>query len=175
MVDHQNPYEAVLADLRAKKADLETAIATIERIMGLPSTSPANGASGATLQATGTVREGMFFGMSLTEAAKAYLQTVRRKQSAREIAEALEQGGFHHTSRDFPNTVRAILARNAANEGEFVKLQTDWGLASWFPGRRVNKGKKDDGTQPVSTPEGEAEPELGLEPEPEIEPEADSA
>lgn len=59
-----------------------------------------------------------------------YLQSVRKKQSAREIAEALERGGFHHQSKDFPNTVRAIMSRNAANEGDFVRLQTDWGLVA---------------------------------------------
>jgi hypothetical protein len=136
----QNPYLAVLADLKAKRSELDTAIAAIERIMGVSSSAEQiNAPIGS------GVREGMFFGMSLTEAAKTYLSTVRKKQSAREIAEALERGGFHHTSKDFPNTVRAILARNAANEGEFLKLQSDWGLAQWFPGRRGSKGaKKDD-------------------------------
>ena len=83
MSDANSPYEAVLADLRAKRAELDTAITAIERIMGTASTT-AQAATG------GGVSEGMFFGMSLTEAVVAYLRKIRRKQSAREIAEALE-------------------------------------------------------------------------------------
>ena len=166
-MDQPNHYEAVLADLRAKRAELDTAIATIERVMGIATGATGTPQAAITASGAGVVRDGMFFGLSLTEAAQAYLQAVRRKQSAREIAEALERGGFHHTSKDFPNTVRAILSRNAANEGDFIKLQTDWGLSTWFPGRRKG-ARKDDGSQ---TPAGEppADDEIQLEPEPETE------
>jgi len=112
-------YGAVLADLKAKRAGLDQAISAIEALV-----------SGS------AVRPGMFQGMSLTEAAVAYLRFVKEKQSIREIAAALERGGFHHTSKDFTNTVRAVLGRNAQNEAVIVKDGTAWALAEWYRGRR---------------------------------------
>lgn len=156
MADSTNPYEAVLADLRAKRAELDAAIVTIEKVMGIASAVGSASGSSTAIGVSGSVTEGMFFGMNLTEAARKYLHGVRKKQSAREIAEALERGGFHHQSKDFPNTVRAIMARNASNEGDFIRLQTDWGLAEWFPGRRTSKGAKKE-----EAPGAAAEPAAG--------------
>jgi hypothetical protein len=141
-------YQAVLADLKAKRAGLDQAIAAIEQIIGVStSTTPATVELGPGV----TIKPGMFHGMSLTEAAVAYLRVTKQKRSIRDIADALEQGGFYHTSKDFTNTVRAVLARNAAQEGgEIVKDGTFWALAEWYRGRKPKSRK--DGSEAEDAP-----------------------
>jgi len=124
-------YEAVLADLEAQKTALEAAIAGIRQMLGRgPQTVP----SAPTGRPESTVIESdTFFALTVGEAAKKYLRMTKRKQSAAAIAEALDEGGLHHTSKSFPNTVRTALIRDP----EVVQVgRGEWGLAEWYPGRR---------------------------------------
>ena len=54
-----------------------------------------------------------FFGLSIGEAAKKYLMMVKKKQSVREIADALDRGGLPHTSSNFVATVGTMMNRTA--------------------------------------------------------------
>jgi hypothetical protein len=132
-------YEAVLADLEAKRASLDTAIAALRVTMNL-SASAAPGASAmpsAKPIDPASIQDDAFFGLSIGEAAKKYLQMVRRKQSVKEIAEALERGGLPHTSANFVNTVGTMLNRAALSDPEFVRVgRGEWGLAAWYGNRR---------------------------------------
>src|ERR1700747_306325 len=91
-------YAAILADLEAKKSALEQAIASFRQAM-------ASGALGqmteggivpslGTSFSGGEVPAGAFLGKSIPEAAKLYLEIVKKKQTTREIAEALQKGGM---------------------------------------------------------------------------------
>src|SRR5438477_411254 len=57
------------------------------------------------------ISDDAFFGLSITEAAKKYLGMVKRKQTVREIADALDRGGLPHTSSNFVATVATMLRR----------------------------------------------------------------
>ncbi len=129
-------YEAVLADLEAKKTALESAINAIRQMLNLgaqAAITPGSRLSEASIESD------TFFSMSIGDAAKKFLRITKRKQPAVKIAEALDAGGLAHTSKNFPNTVRTTLLR-LETEGEVVQVGKDWGLAEWYPGLR--KGNK---------------------------------
>ena len=141
MADTANPttninYEAVLADLEQRRASIEIAIDVIQQLIGQGITSgPSIGLSeaGAT---EGSIPSDFFFGMSIADATRKYLGTVRKPKTTREITIALEAGGLTHTSKDFMKTVSTILNQKAQKGDEITKVHDKWGLASWYPGRK---------------------------------------
>jgi hypothetical protein len=135
-------YEAVLADLRAKKQEIEATIAALERflgVMGMPagllpvSLIAAEKAGKEKERFASAYRKALaakpYRRLTIKQAASKYLEAVRLKQTPRQIASALAQGGLVNKSKDFPNTVRSTLSR----EPEFVKIGNEWALRSWYP------------------------------------------
>jgi len=134
-------YGAFLADLEAKKAVLERAIASLRAVMDAgalavnagDSMSMTDGFS-SSVMASGEVPQGAFLGKSIPEAAKLYLAIVKRKQTSREIAEGLKKGGIESKAKSFNAQVHTILDRSRkSGAGVFVKLDGYWGLAEWYP------------------------------------------
>jgi hypothetical protein len=138
-------YAAVLADLKAKRADLDVAIAGIERMVGL-ATAAQGAASIDVTQHGSDVEPDSFFGMSIADAAKKFLAMKKKPQTTADIAEALEKGGMTHTSGNWGNTVGSVLNRIDGSTGEIVRVKRGtWGLASWYPGRKRPEKPKDEG------------------------------
>ena len=151
-------YMAILADLEAKKAALEHTIASFRQALsigalGLNLTDASVGMQDAVGHSfsTGEVPDGAFLGKSISEAAKLYLEIVKKKQTTREIAEALQKGGMESTSKKnwFP-IVHAAIVR-AYKAGGIVKVGNQWGLPGWYPKgivaaqpsrKRANKPRK---------------------------------
>jgi len=157
-------YKLVLADLEAKLAEhkakckcaeLETAISAVKRILGYADVSiiPSVSAPPATLSGapfippppelpswngqTENLPDDAFFKMSTAEAAKKYLRMVKKKKSTRDIALALERGGFAHESKNFYVSLWNVLNRESQNEdSEIIKIKTLWALREWYPDRR---------------------------------------
>jgi hypothetical protein len=134
-------YESILAGMEAERAALDTAIAGLRAYLNKGTTDPLSGPGGPTVLAKpidpSMIRDDAFFGLSIGEAAKKYLTLVKRKQSVREIAEALERGGLPHTSSNFVNTVGTMLNRAAINDAELVRVgRGEWGLSGWYGNRR---------------------------------------
>lgn len=141
-------YEAVLADLRAKKQEIEITIAALERLLGVmggaavvQTTHFVQGSYGKT---TAVLRESRsrdkpYRGLTIKLAAVKYLDEVRLKQTAKQIADALSAGGFTNRSKNFPNTVRTTLAR----EPEFIKIGNEWALRSWYPSHDASQPTED--------------------------------
>jgi hypothetical protein len=127
--------DGAIAALEAQKTGIEETIAALRRYQAL-------GIRGAVAAETRSVDpsnipDDAFFGLSIGEAAKKYLGIVKKKQSIREIAEALDRGGLHHASGDFVATVATMLRRHAAKDFELVRVgRGDWGLAAWYGNRR---------------------------------------
>lgn len=142
-------YEAVLADLEAKRATLNQAIASLRSLMGggalaiNASDSIAGMADSVSLSLHGgEVPAGAFLGKSVPEAAKLYLSLVKQKKSTREIAEALVKGGMESNSKNFETTVAGGLYRVFNTTGEIVRVKGAWGLAEWWPaGVRASQEK----------------------------------
>ena len=76
---------------------------------------------------------GAFLGKSIPEAAKLYLEIVKKKQTTREIGEALQKGGMESTTKkNWLPIVHAALVR-ARKSGALVKVGNQWGLTGWYP------------------------------------------
>ena len=71
---------------------------------------------------------GAFRGMTITDAIKLYLQSVRRKQTVQEIADGLRSGGLESTAKDFGPTLRGMLNR-LKKSGELLRFKDGWDLA----------------------------------------------
>jgi len=135
-------YEAVLADLIARRDKLNAAIAAVEAIIG-SGTAVSVAVTGVSATAStgnvGTVaatpiESDAFFNLSVPDATRKLLKMRKRPQSTQEIAAALEAGGVLHQSANFANTVGAVLARIDKGGGDIVKLdRAKFGLAEWYP------------------------------------------
>lgn len=140
-------YDAVLVDLKARKAQLEAAISAIEMITSQVG-SPLPGGGGST-----AIGPSAFLGMSIADATKKHLGTVKEKQSTQEIIEALTAGGLPPSKY---TTVYNILTRRQKQVGDIVNMKGDWGLAEWYPNHRFPAKGKDKETASEETEEADA-------------------
>lgn len=140
MSDQPINYEAVLADLEAKKNHLEAAIAGIKLILGRDGTVQ----SGPTGGGGGKPAHDAFIGMSIPEAAKKHLTTVRKKLPTQELMTAMEAGGLPPSKY---NTVYAILSRRENKVGDIINMKGDWGLAEWYPNYRKKSSATEAGNE----------------------------
>lgn len=137
-----DPYESVLADLRAKRDQLDQAIAAIEAIRGgsviqMPSGSGKTGAINAVIGGQGGIDgPGGLLGMSIVDAAKALLQAKRTPLKNPEFAQLFKAGGLHMNSKEPANTIGSVLTRRFQEVGDVVRVgRGTWGLKEWYPNR----------------------------------------
>jgi hypothetical protein len=131
-------YLAILSDMEAKRTALDTAIAGLRAaiaagILGAFGEFPAGAvASNATVVPTGAadLPRGAFLGKTATEAIKLYLSTIRKKQTNKEIAQALRDGGLE-SAGDFGNYITSALFR-LKKEGTVLRFDDGWGLSEWY-------------------------------------------
>jgi len=131
MSDAPIDYEAVLADIDARIAKLQTTREGILELMAAAGTTPSGGSGG------GKIAHDAFLKMSIPDATKKYLSMARQKKGTQAIIDALEQGGL---PRSAYSTVYAVLRRREKQIGDIINMQGDWALAEWFP--NYKKGKK---------------------------------
>jgi len=157
MGTEQMDYAAILADLEAKRNALDATIASFRAALALGALGQAgelppssNGLVPSVFGPStyvpsvsgGEVPAGAFLGKSIPDAAKLYLEIVKKKQTSKEIADALQKGGMETTSKNFQQMVHSVLdrARKASNSG-IVKLdRSHWGLATWYPASLQSAG-----------------------------------
>jgi hypothetical protein len=132
-------YEAVIADLEAKKEQLETTINMLRALSGLGTLGITPSPSGGGVSGGGKIASDAFFGKSIPEAAAIHLGNVRKKLSTQALMEAMEAGGLPKSKY---NTVYAILRRRESQVGDLINMQGEWGLAAWYP-NHTKKAKKD--------------------------------
>lgn len=153
-------YNKVLADLEAKRDAMDDAIEGIKKMLAI-SGAPAAGNSGASAQSftLQDIPENAFHGLNIGDAALKLLNTANKPLATKVIAEALERGGFRHTSKNFTGTVNTALYRMYLEDDPIVVRQSkEWGLRAWYPGWRRPKGKGED-SETVTT-EGSESPAL---------------
>lgn len=137
MSTDQIDYEAVLADLRAKRDKLDAAIAGIETMFGIrglsASADAASQGSGKPSNG-GDLGPGAFLGMTIVDATVKFLRATRRNQKTEDILNALKDGGLAFSSGNPINTVGSVLARNWETKGDVVRVERGlWGLGEWHP------------------------------------------
>ena len=151
-------YAAVLADLEAKRGQIDAAIAVIRALIGTGATNGAgeigsSGDSGAEAgtplplaasraqPATNGIASDAFFKLSTSAAIKKYLSMVKRPQTAKAIADALHAGGQIHAADQKTAYTNVATALRRGLDKDFVQTRNkDWGLAEWYG----NKPKGDE-------------------------------
>jgi hypothetical protein len=117
-------YERVLADLRARRDQLDRAIAAIEAVK----------AAGPLEEPGGVVpiRPDAFVGRTIVEAVKELLADQARPLKSGELAAGLKAGGLHLKSANPANTIGAVLMRRWKGEGDIVRVgRGTWALPEW--------------------------------------------
>lgn len=147
-------YSAMLADARAKRAALDAFITSLENAQALGALGQAgtvSATSGGFGQSSGPAVElplGALMGKSVTNAIKLYLSACKKKQTAREIATALKEGGVESTSANFEIIVYNSL-RLLKRAGAVLQFKDGWGLAELYPEAiRARINQQDNGSKP---------------------------
>jgi len=122
-------YKAVLADLEARKSQIESAIAAVKSFLTSSGNSVGDGAVTDVTSAE-EIPRGAFLRLSIADATKKFLDMVKTKQSVPQITQALERGGLPPAK---PNTVYAVLRRREAVNGDIIRIGDEWALAEWYP------------------------------------------
>lgn len=157
-----NPYAAVLADLRAKRAEIDNTIQVLESLSGLKLVGAGDGSvQFAPASEAAGVEEtaGMFLGMSIVDASKKLLAMRKRTMSNPEIYRDLKAGGLVLTGKEPVNVVGSVLSRRFNDVGDVVKVGRGiWGLKEWYPNRNFKPTTKSSATE-ADRPEAEIGPE----------------
>jgi len=156
MADENINYEAVLADLRAKRERLDAAISGIEAMLGL---GGLEAPSEATASLGTQVNEDSFLGMSMPAAVEKYLRIVKKPQTTPQIAAGLKSGGIVSEADNFTNAVYTALKRR---DPEIVRVGKKWMLKEWRPGARSTTAKKKTNGADDDGDEGNGEAVEGL-------------
>lgn len=153
-----DPYAVVLADLRAKREQIDQAIQALESLRGGAAPVPAKPNVVLGAPADDADGPGAFLGMTIVDAAKKLLASRRRTLSNSEILAAFKTGGLALSSADPLNTVGSVLTRRFNQVGDIVRMGRGvWGLAEWYPGRNFKK-KDAKATSPLGELIGEVQP-----------------
>lgn len=142
-----DPYAVVLADLRAKRDQIDSAIAALERLrggnVGSHAGDPAVSASGPVAPSGGVLDAGAFLGMTIPDAAVSALRSKRRTMGNAEMVKVLREGGLVMNSADPINTVGSVLTRRFDKVGDIVRVDRGvWGLKEWYPNRTFKTAKQ---------------------------------
>lgn len=111
----RDPYQVVLADLRAKRDDIDKLIHTLEAYR--PAAAPTSASGLNALKQTDGV--GPLYGLSIVDAAKTVLRDRGRPLPVADIVTGLRDGGHVMNSEDPSNTVSSVLNR-AFHQGSGV-------------------------------------------------------
>lgn len=132
-----DPYETVLADLRAKRDQISNAIVALESLRperGVPAQPGSMPVYIPPLTIAPTSDE--FVGVTIVEGAKALLTRRGKALGNVEIATAFVAGGMNLNSADPTNTVGSVITRRFNQVGDIVRVGRGlWGLPEWYPGR----------------------------------------
>ena len=144
-------YDAVLADLQAKRGAIDNAIAAIRMLKG-----HGSGIIGSLEKPAESIPPNAFSDMSIPEAIRKYLSVEKRPRSTRDIAEALKSGGIRTESQSFYSTVSTALARMMNKENGVVKKGKKWSLREWSARKpATGTGKIEEGKSKEAHGEGE--------------------
>jgi hypothetical protein len=160
----QDPYDAVLADLRAKRDKLNEAISVIESVRGLSSSGTVASAF-ATQQPEQRdhLAVGDLLGMTIADAAIKILGMRRKTLGNADFMEEFKRGGLVLSSADPMNVINSVLNRRFHQVGDVVRVSRGmWGLQQWYPNRNFKK-KATVGSEPIperdsTSPEPLSEP-----------------
>jgi hypothetical protein len=140
-------YQAVRADLIARRDELNAAIAAVERLLAsnvsgpmvsaaIPIESNTKETNSKVQPIHSQVQQDSFFGLTIVDAAAKYLKMMKKPQNVEQITDALQRGGYLFQTERPSKTVRAVMHREHSNNGDVVKVgKATYGLPEWYPNR----------------------------------------
>jgi DNA-binding XRE family transcriptional regulator len=135
-------YNVVLADLEAKRAAIDTAIAAMRQMLNIGADQPSNVAAAQSSERRDQLTEirfDSFFGLSIPDAIKKCFAIIKRPLGLMEITKLLDDGGLLSSSKDLSSTVSATLTRMKNADGDIVQVQGKWAPVEWYPAMRKEK------------------------------------
>jgi hypothetical protein len=123
-------YAAVLADLEAKRAQLDSAIAAIKALLEQTGAMAATAPPVPRIASLSEVPPRAFLGLSISAAVRILLEMMQRRLSVREIMQGLQAGGLKPSKY---RNVYAILRQRESDKADVIKVDARWGLAEWNP------------------------------------------
>jgi len=146
MPELTNPYDAVIADLEAKRAEIDSALQLMKRLRDFAGAatmlaSPPSNRPSAPIADLTDIPSDAFFNMTIADAAVKFLAAwaSRKPQNTHTIIEALAHGGLKNKA--YPS-VYGNLHRRAAKVGDVVNVHGDWALAEWYETARAKKQRQ---------------------------------
>lgn len=123
-------YAAVLADLQAKRVQLDSAIAAIKVLMQQTGVMAATAPPVPRIAGLSQVPSRAFVGLSISAAVRQLLEMMQRRMSIGEIMQGLQAGGLKPSKY---RNVYAILRQRESDKADVIKVDAKWGLAEWNP------------------------------------------
>jgi len=123
-------YAAVLADLEAKRVQLDSAIASIKVIIAQTGVMAATAPPVPRIASLSDVPPRAFVGLSVSAAVRQLLEMMQRRMTVREIMQGLQAGGLKPSKY---RNVYAILRQRESDKFDVIKVDKKWGLAEWNP------------------------------------------
>ena len=130
MPDQPINYSAVLADLEAKRAQLDSAIAAIKALMEQTGALAATAPPVPRIAGLSEVPSQAFAGLSVSAAVRKLLEMMQRRMTVREIMQGLQAGGLKPSKY---RNVYAILRQRESDKADIINVDAKWGLAEWNP------------------------------------------
>lgn len=143
MPSHRESYAAVIADLKAKRDEIDKMVKLLE---ALSQTTADSGKASDHDQDRGDQlppTKGRYSEMSIADAALAVLKAHGRPLSNVELADELLSGGLLSGASNPANNVNSSLSRRSETHGDIVKDGRQWALREW---PRVHTHQKDSTT-----------------------------
>lgn len=128
-------YQAMLADMEAKREALSASISNLRTFLGLPAQGeggPTSPIQGPNVAKAADLPKGALLNKSIPEAIKLYLRSVAAKRTTREITQALQDCGVESLSSNFFGIVFTALKRLKQSK-EVLQFEDGWGLAEFYP------------------------------------------
>jgi hypothetical protein len=123
-------YAAVLADLEAKRMQLDSAIASIKVLIAQTGVMAATARPLPRIAGLSQVPSRAFVGLSISAAVRQLLEMMQRRLTIREIMQGLQAGGLKPTKY---RNVYAILRQRESDKADVINVDAKWGLAEWNP------------------------------------------
>jgi hypothetical protein len=123
-------YAAVLADLEAKRAQLDSAIAAIKALLEQTGAMAATAPPVPRIARLSEVPPRAFLGLSISAAVRMLLEMMQRRMSIPEIMQGLRAGGLKPSKY---RNVYAIMRQRESDKGDVINVKGQWGLAEWNP------------------------------------------
>jgi hypothetical protein len=124
-------YAAVIRDLRAKRDELDRAIAFLESVSGLAAVAPVSPTTqqSAVPEQTAAMARPELAGLSQADACIWLLRKTGFPMTTRQIAEGLADAGYKTNATDPINNVSACLHHRSKGKADVVRDGKVWRLA----------------------------------------------